>query len=83
MGHGRQKGARSSPRQPVAVEVRSGDVRKPDLLVLNSVNGYLTTLLNTGIVSFSPTTPLNFKKQAVGTTSGPQTVTLTNTARRS
>ena len=36
-------------------------------------------LLNTGTVSFSPTTPLNFKKQAVGTTSSPQTVRLTNT----
>jgi hypothetical protein len=36
-------------------------------------------LLNTGVVSFSPTTPLNFKKQEHGTTSAPQTVTLTNT----
>jgi len=56
----------------------NGD-RKPDLLVLNQVNGCTTTLLNTGVVRFSPTTPLNFKSQAVGTTSGPQTVTLTNT----
>jgi hypothetical protein len=41
-------------------------------------NGILV-LLNTGIVAFSPTTPLIFKKQAVGTTSAAQTVTLTNT----
>jgi hypothetical protein len=51
---------------------------KPDLLVLDSVGGNIITLLNTGVVSFSPTTPLNFKKQAIGTTSPPQTVTLTN-----
>ena len=51
---------------------------KPDLLVLNSVNGIVTTLLNTGVVSFSPTTPLNFGSQAVGTTSKPQAVTLKN-----
>ncbi len=52
---------------------------KPDIVVLNEVNSIITTLLNTGVVSFSPTTPLNFKKQAVGTTSNPQTVKLTNT----
>jgi hypothetical protein len=64
--------------QFVATGDFNGD-HKPDLLVLNSVNGYLTTLLNTGVVSFSPTTPLNFGKQSIGTTSAPQTVTLTNT----
>ena len=37
-------------------------------------------LLNTGMVSFSPTTPLSFKSQRVGTTSTSQSVTLTNTA---
>jgi hypothetical protein len=36
-------------------------------------------MLNTGVVTFSPTTPLNFKKQAVGKTSAAQSVTLTNT----
>ena len=52
---------------------------EPDLAVVNSVNGVITTLLNTGVVNFSPTTPLNFKTQAVGTTSAAQTVKLTNT----
>jgi hypothetical protein len=52
---------------------------KSDLVVVNSVNSIITTLLNTGVVSFSPTTPLNFGKQAVGKSSAPQTVTLTNT----
>jgi hypothetical protein len=37
------------------------------------------TLLNTGVVSFSPTTPLAFPTQLVGTTSAPLSVTLTNT----
>jgi VCBS repeat protein/HYDIN/CFA65/VesB family protein/ASPM-SPD-2-Hydin domain-containing protein len=37
-------------------------------------------VLNTGVVSFSPTTPLSFPAQLVGTTSTSQTVTLTNTA---
>ncbi len=62
--------------------VAAGDFNgdgKPDLVVVNQVNSILTTLLNTGVVSFSPTTPLNFKKQAVGTTSPPQRVKLTNT----
>jgi hypothetical protein len=36
------------------------------------------TLLNTGAIKFSPLTPLSFKNQRHGTTSPPQTVTLTN-----
>jgi hypothetical protein len=53
--------------------------RKPDLVLVDQLAGQVITLLNTGVVSFSPTTPLNFEKQAVGTTSAPQSVTLTNT----
>jgi hypothetical protein len=52
---------------------------KPDLACVNYTDGTVTILLNTGVVSFSPTTPLSFKNKAVGTTSKPQTVTLTNT----
>ena len=36
------------------------------------------TLLNTGQVSFSPIAPLRFGKEKVGTTSLPQTVTMSN-----
>jgi len=62
--------------------VAAGDFNhdgKPDLVVVNSVHAQITTLLNTGVVSFSPTTPLNFQDQSVGTTSAAQTLTLTNT----
>jgi hypothetical protein len=52
---------------------------KVDAAITNPDGNDIIVLLNTGVVSFSPTTPLVFKKQAVGTTSAPQTVTLTNT----
>jgi hypothetical protein len=55
---------------------------KPDLVLVDDVGDAVITLLNTGVVSFSPTTPLNFGKQAVGTTSAAQTVTLTTPARQ-
>jgi hypothetical protein len=38
----------------------------------------VTTLLNTGSGTFSPTSPLTFSNQLLGTTSTPQTVTITN-----
>jgi len=53
--------------------------RRPDLLAVNYGSNSVIALLNTGVVTFSPTTPLTFKKQAAGTTSAPQTVKLTNT----
>jgi hypothetical protein len=52
-----------------------------DLLVANYLGDAVVTMLNTGVVSFSPTAPLNFKKQTVGTSSAPQKVTLTNTGK--
>jgi len=52
---------------------------KPDLVITNFDGNDVLVMLNTGVISFSPTTPLNFKKQTVGTTSAPRTVTLTNT----
>ena len=53
-----------------------------DLVVADSfiTTSSATVLLNTGVVSFSPTTPLSFPPQLVGTTSTSQSVTLTNTA---
>jgi hypothetical protein len=51
-----------------------------DLIVTDYLHNTVIVLLNTGVVSFSPTSPLNFSPQLVNTSSAPQTVTLTNTA---
>jgi hypothetical protein len=55
----------------------NGD-KKPDLAVVGTPSD-IFVLLNTGVVSFSPTSPLSFNPQLLGTTSPPHTVTLTNT----
>jgi hypothetical protein len=49
---------------------------KPDLALIGPEQ--VITLLNTGSATFSPTSPLTFKGQLIGTTSAPQTVTITN-----
>ena len=56
----------------------NGD-RQIDIAYADYENEGVTVLLNTGVASFSPTTPLNFEKQAIGKTSTPQSVKLTNT----
>jgi hypothetical protein len=62
----------------VAVGDFNGD-HKTDVVVTDFGFNDVVVLLNTGVASFSPTTPLNFSKQAVGTKSAAQIVTLTNT----
>jgi hypothetical protein len=49
----------------------------PDLIALD-FRSAIITLLNTGVVSFSPTSPLAFATQLINTTSSPLAVTLTN-----
>jgi hypothetical protein len=65
----------------IAVGDFNGD-HQPDLVATNnggeSPSDSVVTLLNTGVVSLSPTTPIRFPFQLVGTTSPPQTITLTN-----
>jgi len=51
---------------------------KPDLALVGFLTQQVTTLLNTGSATFSPTSPLTFSGQHIGTTSAPQTATLTN-----
>lgn len=51
---------------------------KPDIAVTDGYDSAVV-MLNTGVLSFSPNTMLLFSPQAVGTTSPPQKVTLTNT----
>jgi hypothetical protein len=61
--------------------VATGDFNsdgKIDLVLTNYRFDDVVVLLNTGEVTFSPTTPLKFGTEAVGTASPPQTVTLTN-----
>jgi hypothetical protein len=61
----------------IAVGDFNGD-HKPDVAVVDAGSA-VGVLLNTGVVSFSPTTPLSFPHQLIGTTSAAQNVTLTNT----
>jgi hypothetical protein len=51
----------------------------PDVAVAAQLSDREYTLLNTGVVAFSPTNGVTFKNQQHGTTSQPKTVTLTNT----
>ncbi len=62
--------------------VTAGDFNgdhKADLIVADELGSTVGVLLNTGVVSFSPTTPLTFVRQVLGTKSSPESVTLTNT----
>jgi archaellum component FlaF (FlaF/FlaG flagellin family) len=52
----------------------------PDFVFGNFFNG-VGTMLNTGVVSFSPTAPVTFLAQLINTKSPPQTVTLTNNGK--
>jgi len=65
--------------------VAAGDLNgdhKTDLLVTDYGPGNVIALLNTGVVSFSPNSAVNFPFQLVGTTSPAQTVALTNTGSK-
>ena len=66
----------------IAVADFNGD-HLVDVTVADEGGAVEDVLLNTGVVSFSPTTEITFKKQKHGTTSPPQTVTLTNTGKSS
>ncbi len=64
----------------LAIGDLNGD-HQNDVIVSNYNGNAVVTMLNTGAVKFSPTSPLNFKKQAIGTTSAAQKVMLTNTGK--
>src|SRR5581483_9992565 len=67
---------------PQATDIGLGDLNgdhQPDVVVADSLGNAVDVLLNTGVVSFSPTTPLSFTPQLVGTSSAPQNLTLRNT----
>ena len=52
--------------------------KKPDLVVTDPLGNDALVLLNTGVASFSPTTPLAFLPQLLNTESSGQAVSLTN-----
>jgi|SRR5581483_3131254 len=54
---------------------------KPDLVVADNLASSVIVMLNTGVVTFSPTSPVNFAAQLVNTVSAPQSVSLTNTGK--
>ena len=51
---------------------------KPDLVAPDSGSSDVVVLLNTGLVSFSPTTPITLPTQLIGTTGPPMSAMLTN-----
>jgi hypothetical protein len=55
--------------------------KKPDLVVTDTLNNDALVLLNTGVASFSPTTPMVYPPQLLNTQSSAQTVTLTNSGK--
>ena len=56
---------------------------KLDLVNADFVDDVLVTLLNTGTVTFSPTTPITFPANLLGTTTAPLSATLTNNGKSS
>src|SRR5258706_1196918 len=60
-----------------------GDLNADSLpdFVMGSFHYGAVTMLNTGVVSFSPTTPPTFLAQLINTKSPPQTLTLTNNGK--
>jgi hypothetical protein len=64
--------------RPISLGDFNGDL-KPDLVVADRRFDDVVVLLNTGVASFSPTTPLLFAAQLLNTASSAQTVSLTNT----
>jgi hypothetical protein len=71
------------PGRVTAYYVAATDLNKdgkPDLAVVDFLGQHVFTLLNTGAATFSPTTPLSFEKQLLGTTSAPMSATITNSS---
>jgi hypothetical protein len=80
-GDGTFKPSTAYPAGAEPAFVAAGDFngdRKIDLVVIDRLFNNTNILLNTGVVSFSPTTPIRFPPQLVQTVSAPQSINLTN-----
>jgi hypothetical protein len=80
-GDGTFGAAQYFPVGKLPVFVASGDFNgdhKPDLAIADRRFTDVDILLNTGVATFAPSTPVNFPFQLIGSTSPPQMVTLTN-----
>src|SRR5581483_10044737 len=76
----------SYPSFVLATDIAVGDFNgdhKLDVAVADWGGNAVDVLLNTGVVSFSPTTPISFSPQLLGTTSASQQIRLTNTGTTS
>ncbi len=71
----------SSDWVPAAAGDLNGD-HKPDLLLFQRFGSSVTSMLNTGALKFSPSSPLTYTVQLIGTTSSPKSVELTNTGTK-
>jgi len=81
-GDGTFQPAVNYPTGKEGTYVAVGDFNRdkmPDLVVTDPLGNDVVVLLNTGVVSFSPTSPLSYGPQLLGTKSAAQTVTLKNT----
>src|SRR5580704_954752 len=57
----------------------NGDSQPDFVYLITHPTGAVVTMMNTGVMNFSPDTPLAFPAQLIDTTSKPKTVQLTNT----
>lgn len=83
-GDGTFQAAVNYPIGKLSTFVAVGDFNNdklPDLVFTDRVNSAVDELLNTGAVTFSPTDPVSFATQLVGTASAARAVTVTNTGK--
>ena len=81
-GDGTFQAAAFYPIGKISRAIAVGDFnndKMPDLVVPDWDHNDFVELLNTGFASFSPTNPLSFATQLVGTASAARAVTVTNT----
>jgi len=80
-GDGTFQSQKVFPSGKLSTMVAAGDFNgdhKLDVISVDFSDDYFLTMLNTGTAVFSPTSPVTFPTQLIGTTSAPLKATLTN-----